>query len=94
MFCKALYEHVVYYEKGQILSGLFLNYVTQHTGHFPPLDIHMHNTHCKNNILGIRGLGEAGAIGAPQTVLGAVYDALGVDHGDMLAKPKKIWYFA
>ena len=59
--------------------------------HFPPLDIHMRNTPCQNNILGIKGSGEAGAIGAPQGVVGAVCDALDIRHVDMPVTPQKIF---
>ena len=52
----------------------------------------MHNTPCKNNILGIKGSGEAGAIGAPQAVIAAVCDALGIQHVDMPVTPKKIFH--
>ncbi len=88
---QALYEHVVYDDEGQILSGSFLDYAMPRADHFPPLDIHMHNTPCKNNILGIKGSGEAGAIGAPQAVIGAVCDALGIGHVDMPVTPQKIF---
>ena len=46
---------------------------------------------CTTNPLGIKGAGEAGAIGAPPAVINAVCDALDIDHIDMPAKPNKIW---
>ena len=46
---------------------------------------------CKANLLGVKGAGEAGAIGAPPAVINAVCNALGIDHIDMPAKPEKIW---
>ena len=88
---QALYEHVVYDDSGQILSGSFMDYTMPRADHFPQLDIHMHNTPCQNNILGIKGSGEAGAIGAPQAVVSAVCDALGVQHVDMPVTPLKIF---
>ena len=88
---QALFEHVVYDEEGQILSGSFLDYAMPRADHFPPLDIHMRNTPCQNNILGIKGSGEAGAIGAPQAVVGAVCDALDIRHVDMPVTPQKIF---
>ena len=57
----------------------------------PAAKIHMHNTPCKNNILGIKGSGEAGAIGAPQAVIGAVCDALGIGHVEVPGTPQKIF---
>ena len=88
---QALYEHVVYDDSGQILSGSFMDYTMPRADHFPQLDIHMHNTPCQNNILGIKGSGEAGAIGAPQAVVSAVCDALGIQHVDMPITPLKIY---
>ncbi len=88
---QALYEHVVYDVSGQILSGSFMDYTMPRADHFPPLDIHMHNTPCQNNILGIKGSGEAGAIGAPQAVVSAVCDGLGIQHVDMPVTPLKIF---
>ena len=41
--------------------------------------------------LGIKGAGEAGAIGAPPAVINAICNALNIDHIDMPAKPEKIW---
>ena len=46
---------------------------------------------CKNNLLGVKGAGEAGAIGAPPAVINAVCNALNISHIDMPAKPEKIW---
>ena len=46
---------------------------------------------CVNNPLGIKGAGEAGAIGAPPAVINAVCNALNIDHIDMPAKPEKVW---
>ena len=46
---------------------------------------------CTTNPLGIKGAGEAGAIGAPPAIINAICNALGVDHIDMPAKPNKIW---
>ena len=88
---QALYEHVVYDDEGQILSGSFLDYAMPRADHFPQFNIYMYNTPCKNNILGIKGSGEAGAIGAPQAVIGAVCDALGIRHVDMPVTPQKIF---
>ena len=88
---QALYEHVVYDVSGQILSGSFMDYTMPRADHFPQLDIHMHNTPCQNNILGIKGSGEAGAIGAPQAVVSAVCDALDIQHVDMPVTALKIF---
>jgi aerobic carbon-monoxide dehydrogenase large subunit len=53
------------------------------------------NVPCKANPLGIKGAGEAGAVGAPPAVINAVVDALyrkaGVRHIDMPATPRRVW---
>ena len=67
------------------------DYAMPRADHFPPIDIHMRNMPCQNNILGIKGAGEAGAIGAPQAVVGAVCDALDIRHVDMPVTPQKIF---
>ncbi len=48
-------------------------------------------TACTHNVLGVKGCGEAGAIGAPPAVINAVVDAIGVDHIDMPATPQRVW---
>jgi len=53
-----------------------------------------HATACTHNPLGIKGVGEVGAIGVPPAVINAVLDALaplGVSHIDMPATPEKVW---
>ena len=85
LFC----EHVVYDDTGQILFGSLLYYGMPRADNFQSLDIHPYNTPCKNNILGIKGSGQNGAIGAPQSVIGAVCDTLGVRHVDMSVTPQK-----
>jgi carbon-monoxide dehydrogenase large subunit len=55
------------------------------------LDNHTRNTPCQNNLLGVKGAGEAGAIGAPPAVISALCDALGVVHIDMPATLDSIW---
>jgi aerobic carbon-monoxide dehydrogenase large subunit len=49
---------------------------------------------CKNNPMGVKGCGEAGAVGSPAAVVNAVIDALsdlGVRALDMPATPQKVW---
>ena len=58
------------------------------------IDFYLHPVPCKTNPLGIKGAGEAGAIGAPPAIMNAVADALrefGVDHVDMPATPQSLW---
>jgi carbon-monoxide dehydrogenase large subunit len=48
----------------------------------------------KTNPLGVKGIGEAGCVGAPPAVMNAILDALrprGVQHLDMPATPRRVW---
>jgi carbon-monoxide dehydrogenase large subunit len=89
---QALLEHTVYDEEsGQLLSGSFMDYAMPRAGDLPPLDCGFHHVPCKTNPLGIKGAGEAGAVGAPAAVVNAVVDALGVRHIDMPLIPERVW---
>ena len=88
---QALLENVVYSESGQLLAGSLMDYALPRADHFPGFEIDMRNTPCTNNLLGIKGAGEAGAIGAPQAVISAVCDALQITHIDMPATPLEIF---
>ena len=88
---QALMENVVYDDAGQLLAGSLMDYALPRADHFPGFDVQMRNTPCKNNILEIKGAGEAGAIGAPQAVISALCDALDITHIDMPATPLAIF---
>jgi len=92
---QALYEHCVYDpESGQLLSGSFMDYTMPRADHMPPIVFETVEILCKTNPLGIKGSGEAGAIGAPPAVINAVVDALaefGVRHVDMPATAHALW---
>ena len=93
---QALFEQTVYDEEsGQLLSGSFTDYTMPRADHLPNFSFSTHNVPCKANPLGIKGAGEAGAIGAPPAVINAIVDALhrkaGVRHIDMPATPHRVW---
>src|SRR5688572_6639829 len=92
---QALLEHAVYDDTGQLLSGSFMDYAMPRAGDLPPLDCGFHHVPCTTNPLGVKGAGEAGAVGAPAAVVNAIVDALhlrsGITHLDMPATPEKIW---
>jgi carbon-monoxide dehydrogenase large subunit len=92
---QALLEGVVYDEaSGQLLTGSFMDYSMPRADHMPPIEFSVNVIPCRTNPLGIKGAGEAGAIGAPPAVINALVDALaplGIDHIDMPATPHKIW---
>ena len=89
---QALFEHTVYDpESGQLLSGSFMDYAMPRAADLPALDCSFHHVPCATNPLGVKGAGEAGAVGAPAAVVNAVCNALGVRHLDMPLTPEKIW---
>ena len=88
---QALYESLPYDEFGQLLAGSLMDYTLPRADHLPSFDISTRNTPCQNNVLGVKGSGEAGAIGAPPAVISALSDALGITHIDMPATPHSIF---
>jgi carbon-monoxide dehydrogenase large subunit len=95
---QALFEGIVYdTQSGQLLTGSFLDYSMPRAADFPPIVSAMVEIPATTNPLGIKGIGEAGAIAAPPTVVNAVLDALrarGVEHLDMPLTPARIWQAA
>ncbi|MEM0988421.1 MAG: xanthine dehydrogenase family protein molybdopterin-binding subunit [Pseudomonadota bacterium] len=92
---QAMMEHAVYDENGQIASGSFMDYAMPRAADFPMFEVdHSCNTPCTHNPLGVKGCGEAGAIGSPPALVNAVVDALadrGVTHIDMPLTPARVW---
>ena len=93
---QALMEDTVYdVASGQLLSASFMDYAMPHASDAPDFLFETRNTPCKTNPLGVKGAGEAGAIGSCPAVMNAVVDALhrahGIRHIDMPATPQKIW---
>jgi len=88
---QAIHEYAAFDEQGQLVAGSLMDYRLPRAADLPTFDIHFRNIPCKNNILGVKGSGEAGAIGAPQAVIAGVTDALGIAHIDMPATPAAIW---
>jgi carbon-monoxide dehydrogenase large subunit len=92
---QALLEGVAYDpDSGQLLTGSFMDYGMPRADTLPAIEFSYNVVPCKTNPLGLKGAGEAGAIGAPPAVINALVDALsefGIDHIDMPATPRKIW---
>jgi carbon-monoxide dehydrogenase large subunit len=92
---QALLEHVAYdRESGQLLSATFTDYAMPRADDLPSFTMDFREVPCRTNPLGIKGVGEAGSVGAPPTVINAILDALGplgVEHLDMPATPGRIW---
>jgi len=79
---------------GQNLTGSFMDYAMPHAEIFPHIDIKSNPVPTKTNILGVKGAGEAGCVGALPAVGNALVDALshlGVKHVEMPATPERIW---
>jgi carbon-monoxide dehydrogenase large subunit len=92
---QALVEETVYDQgSGQLLTGSFMDYGMPRADTVPAFDFSMLPVPCTTNPLGMKGAGEAGAIGAPPAVINALVDALsplGVRHVDMPATPQRLW---
>ncbi|RAI59262.1 xanthine dehydrogenase family protein molybdopterin-binding subunit [Roseicella frigidaeris] len=92
---QALQERIAYDpESGQLLSASFMDYALPRAADLPDLAIAFGEEPTRSNPLGVKGVGQAGAIGAPQTVMHAVLDALrplGVTGLQMPATPEAVW---
>ena len=88
---QALFEETLYDENGQLISGSLMDYAIPRASDVPNFSFSYNEIFCKNNLLGVKGAGEAGAIGAPPAVINAVCNALNIAHVDMPAKPEKLW---
>jgi carbon-monoxide dehydrogenase large subunit len=91
---QAMYEEVVYDEQGQLLTGTLMDYALPRAKHIPNFELDRTETPSPVNPLGVKGVGEAGTIGATPAVVGAIVDALapfGVKHLDMPIKPEDVW---
>ncbi len=91
---QAMLEHALYDENGQLVTGSLMDYTMPRADDVPSFRVTTTNTPCTHNPLGVKGCGEAGAIGAPPAVINAICDALrdhGVAHIDMPATPERVW---
>ena len=87
---QALLEHGVYDDAGQLVTGSLMDYCMPRADNLPSFRTEETDLPCPHNPLGMKGCGEAGAIGSPAAMLNAVVDAIGVDI-DMPATPEKVW---
>jgi carbon-monoxide dehydrogenase large subunit len=92
---QALLENCVYDENGQLVSASYMDYAMPRASNLPSFVVdHSCATPCTHNPLGVKGCGEAGAIGSPPALVNAVVDALaelGVEHIDMPLSPARVW---
>lgn len=91
---QAMYENVEYDENGNLISGSLQDYAIPKAEHVPELEWDSTVTPCPHNLLGVKGVGEAGAIAAPPAIVNAVVDALGplgITNLDMPLTPERVW---
>jgi carbon-monoxide dehydrogenase large subunit len=92
---QALLEHCIYdNQSGQLISGSYMDYAMPRADDVPSFNVSTTEVPCTHNVLGVKGCGEAGAIGAPAAVMNAVVDALsglGIEHLEMPATSENVW---
>jgi carbon-monoxide dehydrogenase large subunit len=80
----ALLEELIYDDEGQLLTASLLDYLLPAATDIPPIEIVHRETRSPVSAGGVKGVGESGTIGAPAAIAGAVFDALGCDHEDVV----------
>jgi carbon-monoxide dehydrogenase large subunit len=88
---QALTEGAKYDSTGQLVTGSFMDYAIPRADDVPSFQVDTRETPCTHNPLGVKGCGEAGAIGAPAALINAITDALGVKDIPMPATPQTVW---
>jgi carbon-monoxide dehydrogenase large subunit len=89
---QALLENVHYDpQNGQLITASYMDYAMPRADDLPSFKLSHQNTPCPSNPLGIKGCGEAGAIGSPPALMNAITDAIGNNNLTMPATPQKVW---
>ena len=91
---QALLENAVYDEGGQLLTASFMDYAMPRAEDFCNFQVKTNAVPTTANPLGVKGVGEAGTVGALPAAMNAVADALasrGIDAPDMPATPLRVW---
>ena len=91
---QVLFEKTIYDENGQLLTGEFMDYAIPRASDIPEYILGSTVTPSPTNPLGVKGVGEAGTIGATPAIANAVMDALeplGVKHLDLPLTPERVW---
>jgi len=91
---QALYEGAIYDEDGTLTTSSMVDYMIPGAPELPNYTLERTETPSPSNPLGVKGVGEAGTIGAPPAVINSIIDALspfGVKHIDMPALPMRVW---
>jgi carbon-monoxide dehydrogenase large subunit len=88
---QAVLESAVYNDAGQLLTASYMDYAMPRADDLPSFRLSTHETVCPGNPLGMKGCGEAGAIGSPPAVINAITDAIGNNNLAMPATPSRVW---
>lgn len=88
---QALLENATYDENGQLLSASYMDYAMPRADDVPSYSLLTTETICPGNPLGMKGCGEAGAIGSPPAVINAITDAINNNDLAMPATPERVW---
>ena len=93
---QAMMENTVYDpDSGQLVTASLMDYALPRAADVPAFTFETRNVRCTTNPLGVKGAGEAGAIGSCPAVMNAILDALyrayRIRHVDMPATPERIW---
>ncbi|NNK16916.1 MAG: xanthine dehydrogenase family protein molybdopterin-binding subunit, partial [Sulfitobacter sp.] len=91
---QAVQERVVYDEDGQLLTASFMDYALPRATDLPYISFTSEPVPSTANIMGMKGCGEAGTVGALAAISNAVQDALwehGVRQADMPFTPHRVW---
>jgi carbon-monoxide dehydrogenase large subunit len=91
---QALYEEAVYDDDGNLLTSNMLTYLVPAATELPRWELYRTETPSPTNPLGVKGVGETGAIASPAAVMNAVIDALaedGISDINMPATPERVW---
>ena len=88
---QAMLEQVVYDETGQLLTASYMDYTMPRADDVPSYQVSTTSTPAPSNPLGIKGCGEAGAIGSPPAVINAITNAIGNNNLAMPATPQNVW---
>jgi carbon-monoxide dehydrogenase large subunit len=91
---QAMLEGCRYDDDGQLLTGSYMDYTMPRADDLPNFKVDRTVTPCTHNPLGVKGCGEAGAIGSPAAYMNALTDALGVKDLAMPATPERVWQAA
>ncbi len=88
---QAMMEHAIYDDEGQLLTASYMDYQMPRAGDLPSFKVSTSETLCPGNPLGMKGCGEAGAIGSPPAFMNAITDAISNNTLAMPATPQRVW---